>query len=53
VLPLDVAAIEHRVGYPRSFEIRIGTMPTDQEVRGAPNVELGSPVRVQIMPMVP
>lgn len=36
-----VAAVEHQIGTPRGFDLGIVPMPADQQVRGAPDIEVG------------
>lgn len=40
-LPVAVAAVEHEIGPSGGQELGIGAMPADQQVRGAPDVEIG------------
>jgi hypothetical protein len=37
----DIAAVEHQILQPRSFKLRVRAMLPDQQIDGAPNVEIG------------
>jgi len=43
VLSLVIAAVEHEVGALRCFKLGVGTVLSDQQVSGAPGIEIRNP----------
>jgi hypothetical protein len=37
-----IAAVEHQIGTPGGFDFGLGTVLSDQQVRGPPDVEVGN-----------
>jgi hypothetical protein len=42
--PFEIPAVEHEIGKSRCLELGAGAVPADQQVCGAPNVEIGNRV---------
>lgn len=39
-LPVTIAAVEHQIGMPGRFDLGVGTVLPDRQVRGPPDIKI-------------